>query len=379
MPVPRVAREIPVNRGDVQPTPGPNRPSKIDSLQQRAMIALLPVDQEFPAQEWPFEPGPRTVKVHVRTPSADFTPNTGLMLVLHNWGGRYDEPQYLRWCGLFADRYNVVALSVNYLQSGEHSVTPGKPYDCGYLQAMDVLGALAHVTRQLDAMGVVFNRRRCYAMGVSGGGNVTLMANKFAPHTFACAIDICGMPGLVDGVAYGEDQPSGLDAGYSRDPAHPCYLSADMQEIRDPGHPAHLEQQFAASPHNKVVIVHGLDDDVCLTPVKIDIFRKMVIAGFRPDGHFLTQWHIDGEAVLNTGHSIGNRDLVLCRFADSYLLEESPLALQVTGPNDFERGSVVQYATTNGRFTVDYSATAPAIKFNPATHPDSNDAPSGAP
>ena len=327
------------------------------------MFSPLPADQEFPTQEWPFEPGPRSVKVHVRAPSAGFTPNTGLMLVLHNWGGRYDEPHYLRWCGLFADRFNVVALSINYLQSGESEVTPGKPYDHGFLQAIDALGAIAHVTRQLDAAKVAFNRRRCYAMGVSGGGNVTLMANKLAPHTFACAVDICGMPGLVDGVAYGEAQPSGLDAGYARDAKDPCYLSTDMQEIRDPGNRIHLEQQFAANPRNKVVIVHGLDDDVCLTPVKINVFRKMVVAGFRPDGHFLTQWHIDGEAVLNTGHSNGNRDQILCRFADGYLLEESPLALQVTGPNDFERRSVVQYETTNGRYSIDFRTGAPVIEF----------------
>src|SRR5689334_20428388 len=96
----------------------------------------LDAAQEFEAQEWPYQPGPRTARMHVAQPPAGITANTGLMLVLHNWGGRYNEPHYLAWCRLFAERYNVVAMSVNYLQSGdtEPVVMGEKPYDCGYLQ-----------------------------------------------------------------------------------------------------------------------------------------------------------------------------------------------------------------------------------------------------
>lgn len=331
------------------------------------MSFSLPIEQQFVSQEWPFEPGERTVKIYVRTPGSGITPNTGIMLVLHNWGGRYDEPHYLNWCHLFADRFNVVAISVNYLQSrdGEPEIVGEKPYDHGYLQAIDALRALHHVMDQLDAEGVPFNRRRCYAMGISGGGNVTLMANKFAPHTFACVVDICGMPLLMDGVAYGEFNPSDLNAGYTRDPGHPAYLSPDMQEIRDPGNPRHLEQLFAANPRNKVITVHGLDDDTCLTPAKIEMFRNMVKSGLRPDAHFLTDWHVDGEAVVTTGHDVGAYGKVACRFGDDYLLEDGRLALQTTMPNDFERAGQTEYSTLNGRFIINYAAGAPSIACRP--------------
>jgi hypothetical protein len=94
---------------------------------------VLESEQEFIAQEWPFQPGERKVKMHVEVPAAGIGADTGLMLVLHNWGGRYNEAHYLAWCKEFAGRYNVVAASVNYLQSGngEPTVTGEKPYDHG--------------------------------------------------------------------------------------------------------------------------------------------------------------------------------------------------------------------------------------------------------
>ncbi|EDL59922.1 hypothetical protein [Gimesia maris] len=41
-------------------------------------------------QEWPFQPGPRTVKVYLYYPGKELknvNAETGLMLNLHNWGG----------------------------------------------------------------------------------------------------------------------------------------------------------------------------------------------------------------------------------------------------------------------------------------------------
>jgi len=54
-------------------------------------------------------------------------------------GGVYDEPRYRGWCRTFAERYDVVTISVNYLQSGAEGKldTREHAYDFGYLQAMD--------------------------------------------------------------------------------------------------------------------------------------------------------------------------------------------------------------------------------------------------
>ena len=77
-----------------------------------------------------------------------------------------------------------------------------------------------------------FASGRIYATGGSGGGNVSLMANKLAPRTFACTIDLCGMKKLSDDIAYNLPGGSGLDARWSRDPKSSNYLSPDA-----PGNP----------------------------------------------------------------------------------------------------------------------------------------------
>ena len=173
--------------------------------------------QSFEGQEYRFRPGKRTVEYYVCAPKKGINANTGLMLVSHNWGGtwKYTAP----WCDILSDRFNLICMSVNYLQSGE--VKHDKvPYDHGVLQAMDCLRTLYEVMNNLDKAQIKFNRRRIYAAGASGGGNVSLMVNKLAPNTFGCIVDLCGMPGLTNDIAFGV---GALNAGYSKDPKSPKY------------------------------------------------------------------------------------------------------------------------------------------------------------
>jgi hypothetical protein len=98
------------------------------------------------AQEWPLKPGPRQVVVHVRYPGAGskiegVKADTGIMLSLHNWGGVASggsaDP------GILANEFNVIAVGVDYLQSGpQASIRDPEPYDFGWLQALDALRAL---------------------------------------------------------------------------------------------------------------------------------------------------------------------------------------------------------------------------------------------
>lgn len=324
--------------------------------------AVLSPEQEISAQEWPFTPGERKVKFHVEEPPAGINAGTGFMLVLHNWGGVYDSPEYLKWSKTFAARYNVVAISVNYLQSGPGGWGPGKPYDHGYLQAMDCLRALYAVWKQLKDKGVAVNEHRVYSMGGSGGGNVTEMVMKLAPHTFACGVDICGMPGLLDSIAFGTGEGTSLNAGYSKDPASPAFLSPDMQEIRDFGNYEHCKLLHAANPNLKVVIVHGVTDASCPVVPKIGQFQQMVRAGLDVDGHFLTDFDVDGRAVTNTGHPVGDREQVVVKYADEYLKSDGKFARATAGPSDFTRGGTFEYPTTNGKYVVDFTAE-PTISF----------------
>ncbi|MDD3926644.1 MAG: DUF2920 family protein, partial [bacterium] len=313
------------------------------------------------AQEWPQKPGKRTVKMWVEEPPAGINKNTGLMLVLHNWGGVYNSAEYIQWCKTFAVRYNVIAVSVNYLQSG-----PGwkdnLPYDHGFLQAMDAIGALYTVRTQLKSQGIEFNENRIYSMGGSGGGNVTQMAMKLAPHTFACGVDICGMPGLIDAIAFGTGEGTSLNAGYSRDPNSPVFLTKDMQEIRDFGNPEHCKILHSANPQLKIAIVHGVADKSCPVSAKILQYRNMLAAGISVDAHFLTEFDVDGVAVKDTGHSVGDREQVVIKYADVYLKEDGAYAKKLSAPNDFVKKGKIEYPTSNGKYIVDYSGY-PSISF----------------
>lgn len=325
---------------------------------------MLVQEQEFVAQPWPLQPGERTVKMWVQQPAVGVGAGTGLMLVLHNWGGVYNSPEYLQWCKTFSDRFNVIAVSVNYLQSGPNAWSAQQPYDHGYLQALDCLRALYTVWGQLRAQGIAFNEHRVYAMGGSGGGNVTQMVMKLAPHTFACGVDICGMPGLIDDIAYGTGHGTSLNAGYSRDPRTPGHLSSDMQQIRDFGNPEHCRLLHDANPGLKIVIVHGVHDQSCPVLPKILQYHNMLAAGLDVDAHFLTDFDVDGTVITTTGHPVGDREQVVLKYASVYMSEDGRMARATAGPSDFTRGGTFAYPTSKGKYVLDFTA-APTIEFVP--------------
>ena len=317
----------------------------------------------LPAQEWAFQEGPRTFTAYVYYPGkalAKVNAQTGLFLSLHNWGGTNAigtaDPQFL------ADRYNVVAICVDYLQSGKYEESM-PPYDFGYLQALDALRALYWVRQGLKDGGHAFHDGRIYATGGSGGGNVTLMANKLAPRTFAAIIDMCGMAKLSDDIAFGLDGGSRLSAGYSQDPESPEYLSPDAQALRDNGNPAHLKAMVAYGQETKIFVVHGAADDVCPTADKREVVRNMAAAGMPVTALFLEERHLDGAVFKSTGHSLGDRTKVVQHMADPQLLPENPDAAVREGGTDFERGEVIRYETKNGRWEIDFAAGYPVGRF----------------
>lgn len=305
--------------------------------------------QEFPGQEYSFAPGPRQVKMFVREPAGGVNADTGLMLLLHNWGGTWQ--QTVPWCNVLADRYNLITVSVDYLQSGE-SAHERVPYDHGLLQAMDCLRAVHVIDRQLKKARAPWNPGRLYAAGGSGGGNVSQMVNKLAPSSFACVIDICGMPGLTDDIAFGRGN---LNAGYSDNPESPKFLTPAMREIRDPGNLTHLKNHKKVNPHNKVVIVHGQDDSSCSVIDKITIFQNMIKAGFRPSGYFLAPSDIDGTVITTAGHAVGDRLQVIQRYAGCFLEENGAFSAKNNSPTDFEKGGKVEFPCTGGKYIVDFS------------------------
>ena len=326
---------------------------------------------EIPAQEWPQHPGPRTVRVSVSYPDgtlASVTAKSGVMLTLHNWGG--EDCVGTASPDVLAKRLDVVAICVNYLQSGRKaSIDDTEPYDFGYLQALDALRALWWVCEGLERAERPFDKARLYCTGGSGGGNVTLMANKLAPRTFACVVDMCGMKKLSHDIAFNLPGGSGLDARWSRDPESVNYLSAGHQELRFVGHPEHLRTMKTLATSAKVIVVHGVDDSTCPYADAVELVANMQAAELDVEPRFVTKDDLDGNVFASTGHALGNRTEIVFRVAGRYLQPDSPELLRRKTPSDFERRDEVRYATSGGRFVISYKDGFPVGRFEAESPP----------
>lgn len=319
---------------------------------------------ELPAQEWPLRPGPRSIRVLVHYPggqAARVTAETGIMLTLHNWGG-VDCVGTANPAAL-AKELNVVALCVNYLQSGSKDSKEGpEPYDFGYLQALDALRSLYWMRSALRDAGKPYDDARLYCTGGSGGGNVSLMANKLAPRTFACIIDLCGMKKLSDEIAFNLPGNGGLDARWSRDPASSSYLSPDHQELRFVGHPEHLAAMKRLGAACRILVVHGVDDAVTY-PHAVEMVKNMQQVGLDVEPHFITKDLVDGTTFTTTGHALGNRTRIVLELGEELLAPRGPQAIRRGGPTDFDRREDIRYATSNGEFVISYRAGYPVGRF----------------
>lgn len=338
--------------------------------------ALHPLWPELPerdgevmvsAQEWPRRPGPRQVRVLVHYPQAtraSIGPKTGIFLTLHNWGGTdcvgTADPRSL------AREFDTIAVCVNYLQSGrEEGIEGPEAYDFGWFQALDALRALAWVRLQLEASEIPNARDRIFATGGSGGGNVALMANKLAPRTFACVIDLCGMKKLTDDVAFGLPGGSTLHARWSRDPASPDFLSMAAREIRFVGHPGHLAVMKRMGNSARIVSVHGVEDTSCLFEDAVELEANMRAAGLNYVLERITPSRLDGRVFTGAGHALGDRTLIPGRVAGNGLRPGGPEAFERQGPTDFEIRDEVRYSVEGGEYVVSYRSGFPIGTFHP--------------
>lgn len=319
----------------------------------------------IPAQPWPYRPGPRAVQVSVHYPGGQLSnvdEHTGIMLTLHNWGG--EDCAGTANPNALAERLNVVAVCVNYLQSGRvDSVESPEPYDYGYLQATDVLRALAYVRSGLKRTGTRYDDHRIFCTGGSGGGNVTLMANKLAPRTFACVIDMCGMKKLSDDIAFHLPGGSGLNARWSRDRQSVNYLSTDAQEIRFVANPAHLRTMKSLDSRCKIVVVHGRADNTCPFADAQELVSNMQMADLDVEHHFIGSDDLDGKVFTSSGHALGNRTEIVFQVAGDYLRTEGRNAVRRAGKSDFDLREDIAYPTTNGRFVISYATGLPVAEF----------------
>lgn len=306
-------------------------------------------------------PGPRSVLAGVYYPRetrASIGPATGIALTLHNWGGTGEvgtaDPRVL------ARELNVVAITVDYLQSGqEEGIRGPEPYDFGWLQALDALRALWAVFHELDLAGQPFARGRLYATGGSGGGNVALMANKLAPRTFAGVVDLCGMTRLSDDIAFDLPGGSTLNARWSRDPASRAYLAPGAQDLRWVGNPAHLRVMKSLGASARVVVVHGVDDGLCPSADARELVENLQSADLDVVPVWVDVAKVDGQVFTSTGHGLGDRTRIVLQTAGAWLRPGGAEALVRAGRTDFERREEIRYPVRGGEVRVSYAEGFP--------------------
>ena len=338
---------------------------------------------EIPAQEWPLRPGPRKIRILIHFPDGtkeSVRPETGLMLTLHNWGGTdcvgTASPVVL------ARKLNVVAICVNYLQSGQvDSIQGPEPYDFGYLQGLDALRALWFVRSSLQQQNISYNNRRIYSTGGSGGGNVTLMANKLAPRTFAAVIDMCGMKKLSDDIAFNLPGGSDLNARWSQDSTNPFFLSLDAQELRFVGNPDHLREMKRLGTESQIIVIHGVDDKTCPFSDAQEMVALLQAGGLKVKPIFVDQARIDGKTYISTEHSLGDRTQIVLEQAgvvdDQLTFGDELLPERCHEQTDFDHKDVIRYRTSSGAFLIDYGQGFPVGRFEAETslpeYPDHQD------
>ena len=255
---------------------------------------------------------------------------TGLMVVLHGWGGHYH--QYDECCPDWADRFNLVTLQVNYRKSGDGSPV----YDFGKYQAIDVLRAMDYVLSTYR-----LNPGRIIGWGGSGGGDVILQAGKMAPNTFACIVECAGITKPTNA--------SDLVAGYTTDPAGGwqavalgagrSYTVAEYQ-VRNPQYHTRLLD-------TRIAVLHGDSDEVVSVRHACDMVEAL-----RRSGKDVSLDIIEGGSHTFQGAADASED---SRFkATNKYASDLIGSLETDGHTDFERRSTVALPTEDGTYLVDY-------------------------
>ena len=254
---------------------------------------------------------------------------TGLMVVLHGWGGNYH--QYDSSCIDWANRFNVITLQVNYRDSND-----GSPiYDFGKYQAIDVLRAMKYVLSHYRT-----NDRRIIGWGGSGGGHVILQVGKMAPNTFSCIIECAGITRPTNS----SDVEDGL---YSTDRGWEAMALGKGVSYTTPEYQLRNHQYHADLYNARVLMFHGDDDKVVSVQHAYDMADALVEAGKEVQLRIVEG---GGHAFAGAIDSSETSRLAVTNKYCSDVIETS----QTNGLTDFDRKSVISIPTDDGIYYVRY-------------------------
>ncbi len=131
------------------------------------------------------------------------------------------------------------------------------------------------------------------------------------------------------------------------------------------GNPKHLRFLKDLGCTTRFIISHGVSDSICPATDAREMVENLKAAGLPTDAHFIEKEDLDGKTFTDTGHSVGDRTLILQHFCDPYLLPHSEHSLRRESLNDFDlKDDKVIFEVTGGEFVVDYrEGGAPSLRF----------------
>ncbi len=250
-------------------------------------------------------------------------------------GGRQPERMLRLLAG--SDLSDVVTLTEGFPDQSESDYL-----DYGFVQAVDLLTAVHATLERIPGL----NRGRIHLVGSSLGAYLAQQANRFAPHTFASVLDLCGKASLGDRyLVKGRARKATADSANTRvalvnasvyqvdDPAAPWFLSPASRTVRDS---LAAPIAFEGVPP-RITLVAGEGDDLAPLAEKRHQLECLRNTGAELAFHVVTAADVDGTTIRHTGHGLGAEFYHLIRRFGGADLERRT---RPTG-DDFLRGSRV--------------------------------------
>jgi dipeptidyl aminopeptidase/acylaminoacyl peptidase len=267
--------------------------------------------------------GKKKIDVFATKPK-NMNKDTGLMLVIHGWGGnRY---QYEDMMVDFCDRYNVICVSPEYRDSGFDAFTEGRgvrqPYDFSHLQLIDALTSLQEVRLRNPSV----SDERTFVWGGSQGGQMALLAAEFAPNTFALIVN-------ASGIVYPTDYWLNR-AGWR--------IEGDEFKIRD-------ARRFLENIKCKTIIFHGGKDKLVDIGLSYELEALLKKIGKEVEVHYFTEGGHQLKPVTTRMEATVN-------YASNDLLTR-----RLRGDNDFARKRMNRVLCTESIYIIDFSGEYPQI------------------
>lgn len=335
---------------------------------------------------------PRTgLSYSMAVPSGGVSPDTGLVLYIHGYAARYDDPYSLKLNQYLADQYNCIAACVDYHGASaqtpvltpspdfflnlkehhgveltapagmnpmgivnialelmaDHGITDLHP-SCFLMKGMDGymnFGVLPALDNLQVAWSLInrfsINKQRLFVLGTSYGGYIALLMAKMAPNTFRLVIDNSGFSGPDEDMAciLGVSKKIGRvnvtvcsPICFNRDPGSPHYFSMPRRLIRTIPN----EHHYSIASDTVLYSYHSTEDYRARTDSKIKTAE--LLRRFRNhDLRLIRECDLDGRIFKTMDHGMEASMRGLFELSYERWLSESRALPDFT---DFDTGTV---------------------------------------